>query len=244
MNYPQLILDWVMDTVFPIKCLKCSRFLTKSAGYICKKCILLIPLKSKFECIGCKKSTPLGETCFRCSSDSSIDNLLIISDYENALVVKIIKTLKYRLIQGVVNPLSRAIKRYIFWLSAKKKFNILAENPVIIPVPLFYRRQNWRGFHQALLLAKVIADVLNCELNSAILKRVKDVKPQADIKEREQRLENMKEVFKIIDNSQIKNKTILLVDDVCTTGATLNECARVLKAGGAKKVIGLVFSRG
>ena len=244
MNYPQLISNWFLDAIFPIRCLKCRKFLAKSTGYLCKKCIRTIPINKGFECLGCKRRVSLGKTCPTCRNNIHIDQLLIVSDYENDVIVKLIKTLKYRFIIEVMGPISYVIKKYIVWLSASKKFNLLAEKPVIIPVPLHPSRLNWRGFNQAELIACSIADILNCDICPDVIRRVRDKKPQAYIEGREQRLQNVKEIFKISDENKIKDETILLVDDVCTTGATLNECARVLKESGAKKVIGLVIARG
>ena len=243
-GYPQIISEWILDLIFPVRCISCSRFSVKKSGYFCKKCLGLISVNSKFECIGCKRRVILGKTCPSCQSSNQIDRLLVVSDYENASVVKIIKTLKYRFIREMAVPISLLIKKYIIWLGSKKKFNILAENPIIVPVPLHRRRLNWRGFNQADLIATSLSEVLNCDIQTSTLTREMMTKPQADIQKRETRLENIKEAFKLADMEEIKDRTILLVDDVCTTGATLNECAKVLKEHGALKVIGLVFARG
>ena len=77
-----------------------------------------------------------------------------------------------------------------------------------------------------------------------VLIRTSVSKPQAEIDKKDERLENMSNQFKVSNNEKIKGKTLLLIDDVCTTGATLNECARILKEAGAKKVIGFVIARG
>jgi len=168
----------------------------------------------------------------------------VVSDYENSSVIKIIKTFKYRFIKEMAIPISWLLKKYVFWLSAARKFNLLTESPIIIPVPLHYRRLNWRGFNQAELIAQSLSEILNCNFDASLIKRTKIIKPQAEIEEREQRINNVRDIFQIIDRDKVKNKTVLLIDDVCTTGATLNEGARILKESGAAKIIGLVFARG
>ena len=243
-NYPQLALNWALDVIFPSRCLKCGKFLAKSRGYICKKCMGLIPIKKGFECIGCKRAVVLGKTCIICRKNESIDQLLIISDYKNELVVKMLKALKYRFISEVAIPLSVILRKHLHWLSVRKNFNVLAEEPIILPVPLHRRRLNWRGFNQAEIITKELCSILACNFYTEVIERTKDTKTQADIEEKRKRLENIKTAFRVTDAEIIKNRVVILVDDICTSGATLNECARVLKEAGARKVIGLVFARG
>lgn len=190
-------------------------------------------------------SVPLGRTCLSCRKDNYLDQLLIASDYNHTTIVQLIKTLKYRFVEDIGTNLSFLIKKYVFWLSSQKNFSIIGDDPIIVPIPLHYRRLNWRGFNQAEILANSLADSLQRHTQNNLIKRVTTSKPQADIKEREERLKNATgNIFKIIDSTQIQHKTVIIVDDVCTTGATLNECARVLKESGAKKVIAFVIARG
>lgn len=155
-----------------------------------------------------------------------------------------IKAFKYRFVIDVVRPLSLLIKKYIFWLSNQKGFNIISENPLIIPLPLYYRRLNWRGFNQAEIIAQSLADILKIDFETGLLERTGS-RPQADIEIKEERIINAKGVYKKRGNlEKVKNRVVILVDDVCTTGATLNACARILKEAGAKKVIGFVVARG
>ena len=241
MNYPQ----YILDTIFPIKCLECGKLSSPKPEYLCKPCLRKIPIKKVFECIGCKSTVPLGKTCFKCRKNNHIDQLLAIYDYRDKSIIRAIKTLKYRFVADIAQNLAFSIRKYVSWLNSEKKFNIIDENPVIIPLPLYYRRLNWRGFNQAELIANSLAVSVQSDIKPNLLIRVAASKPQAEIEEREERLKNLrKDTFKIRGEDEIKNKTIVLVDDVCTTGATLNECARVLKEAGAVKVIGFVIARG
>jgi len=246
MNYPQRISNFILDTIFPIHCISCGRFSPQNRrDYLCKSCLQLIHIKKQFECIGCKKSSPLGKTCIDCRNEHwLVDNLLIVSDYKNPLLEKTIKVFKYRFVSDMADALNYLIKKYINWLVKEKKFNLAAENPIIIPVPLHPHRLNWRGFNQAKLIAQSLANCFQQNIYTDIMVRTKKSKAQADIKEKDQRLDNPKNKFKIINTQIIKNRNIILVDDVCTTGATLNECARLLKESGAKKITGFVIARG
>jgi len=240
MNYPQAIKNWLLDLIFPIRCLNCQNF----GQYLCPKCLNQIPLKQSFECIGCKQRVFLGQTCRFCLKENYLDRLLVAADYKNLLVEKTIKIFKFKFVAELSVPLSALMKKYIRQLQKKNKFNIFSENPILIPVPIHKRRENWRGFNQSKLLAKLLADIFQMEHAPDVLTRIKNTAPQADIKERAERMENIKSVFGCHNPAKISDRSILLIDDVCTTGATLNECAMVLKNNGAKSVIALVLARG
>ncbi len=239
-NYPQRVHNWFFDLIFPIRCIGCNKF----GDHVCRGCFKTIAIKKNFECVGCKKNTSFGKTCFLCAKTNFVDQLLVVADYKNHLVEKSLKFLKYKFIMDIERPLSVLAKKYLKWLALDKKFNVFEANPLLIPVPLHSRRLNWRGFNQSELLAKELADTFQMEIAGNVIERGGNVVPQADIKGREERLKNLNGIFKIINKEKIIGREILLVDDVCTTGATLNECAKVLKANGVSKVVALVIARG
>lgn len=244
MSYPQRIVSFILDTIFPIVCLGCGLFsTTNKKKYLCKSCLRLIPIKKDLECIGCRIKSPLGKTCAECRN-WSLDHLFVVSDYKNKVLEKTIKALKYRFVVDLTESIYHLVKRYIYFLVKEKHFNIIANDPVIIPVPLHYRRFNWRGFNQAEVIAKIIADITNLKTENTTLIRSSVSRPQAEVSTKSERLENMANQFSVYTNKEIEGKTLLLVDDICTTGATLNECAKILKETGAKKVIGFVIARG
>lgn len=240
MNYPQKSIIWFLDTIFPIRCIDCGDF----GDYVCRGCLGAIPIKKYFECVGCKRNTPFGQTCFLCAKTNFVDQLLIVADFRNPLVEKILKFFKYKFISDLERPLSVLMKKYLKWLTLDKKFNVFEGSPLLIPVPLHPRRLNWRGFNQSELLAKNIADTFQMEIADDVIERSGNAVPQADIKEKEERLRNLNGIFRIKNCDRVVGREILLIDDVCTTGATLNECAKVLKQNGASKIIALVVARG
>lgn len=115
-------------------------------------------------------------------------------------------------------------------------------NPLVMPVPLHPRRLRERGFNQSLLLARFVADALNAELDFLTLRRIRYTQPQTGLKSDERR-KNVRRAFDIADGRALKGRCVILIDDVATTGNTLNECARVLKRAGVEKVFGLVLAR-
>lgn len=243
-NYPQKILTSVLDTVFPKICLGCSKFTDKGDfDYICKKCFGGAELKNGFECVGCKRETRVGLTCAFCRKENPIDQLLIAADLSDHLVDKILKAYKYKFISGISKPLSVIAKKSIKKLLGKG-FDLFEDSPIFVPVPLHKRRLNERGFNQSWLIAKEIADSFHISSAENVLSKKHNFKHQVDTKSREERLNNVKDNFVLSDPVRINGRVVILFDDICTTGATLNECARVLKEGGAKRVIGFVIARG
>jgi len=113
----------------------------------------------------------------------------------------------------------------------------------VVPVPLHPVKLRERQFNQSEVLAAYLAKKLNKKIVKDRLKRIKYTMPQTELK-REQRLKNVNGAFRAKRDSNFEDKTILLVDDVLTTGATLNECAKALKDAGAKRVIAFALARG
>jgi competence protein ComFC len=116
----------------------------------------------------------------------------------------------------------------------------LKKSDVIAPVPLFWWKRLRRGYNQANLLAAVVGDECGIEIKH-MLRRVKNTRTQTQLNE-ESRRKNVSDAFEVneVNSGLIKDKIVLLIDDVLTTGATVNECARVLKEAGAKKVYSCV----
>jgi len=113
---------------------------------------------------------------------------------------------------------------------------------LILPVPLYKPKERERGFNQSALLGKYVAKEVNIPLNIDILTRVKNTKVMHSLNKKE-RIENVKEAFKVIDNGVVINKNILLIDDIFTTGSTVNICSKLLLSSGAKSVTVLTFAR-
>ncbi len=242
MDYSSRAADWLMDMVFPVRCIGCGAFTRRE--YLCRSCRTAIPRKNGQECIGCERPSPHGMTCARCAKDNAVDQLLVAADYKIPLIQNALKLMKYQFIADIAPNLSILLNRFIRSLTKHSAQDIFSDNPLVVPVPLHPRRLRWRGFNQSELLATSLAQHFLLRMDASVISRVRQTTPQADIQEREQRLDNVSDVFSCAHPENIKEQTVLLIDDVCTTGATLNECARVLKANGAKKVIALVVARG
>jgi len=224
------IRQWLLDIVFPKFCLNCR----KEGSYLCYDCQSLIEI-SGFH---------------RQYSSQNLDDLYFAADYRNPLVEKTIRSFKYEpFARELAETLSSLIITHFQLMDNKPDFFPLSAagkktaDFIIVPVPLHKKRLKWRGFNQAEELSKELAGFFGLPLFSNYLIRVKETLPQAALSQ-PARQENVKGVFLAGDKETIENKNILLVDDIFTTGATMEECAGLLKAAGAGKVIGLVAARG
>ena len=149
----------------------------------------------------------------------------------------IIKQLKYRKSSHIIQSLTPIINYTP---------DLLHNFDYLIPIPLHPKRQNDRGFNQSELLAHLFSQHLQTPINTQILIRTRATPPQADIHDRATRLNNLKHVFSLnpnINKNILKNKNILLIDDVSTTGATLVQATQVLKRAHTKTIWGLVLTR-
>lgn len=231
----------ILDTLFPINCFGCQ----KNDFWLCEECFQKIPLQRDQVCPACEREiTSSGFLCRACrtSRDLKLDALVSAVSYDNQNVKKMVYNLKYRFVGDLSCPLAR--------LEIKALLSHNTPLPsAIIPVPLHPRRLRWRGFNQSLLIAENISQNLAPPFKIPvldILERRKYNKPQMELENYQDRLENVRDLFRIksgADLDNIKGKIIYLVDDIATTGATLEECAKVIKQVGAKKVFAIVIAR-
>lgn len=117
-----------------------------------------------------------------------------------------------------------------------------SEYSLLLPVPLHVERLRERGFNQSLLLAKKLGKKYKLPVSFSLLKRCKSTLSQTGLNKNE-REKNIKGAFVVTDREKLAGKSIILIDDVYTTGATINECARLLLKAGAQEVAALTLSR-
>ncbi|MFH1232283.1 MAG: ComF family protein [Patescibacteria group bacterium] len=227
-----------LDLIFPKECLGCSR----EGMWLCQKCFSNIKLRSEHFCLACKQKTSFAQFCSSCALNYDLDGVLIASHYEQKIISKLIKSFKYYFIRELQQELGKILILFLNELFDKKEQKINFQECLIIPVPLSVYRKRWRGFNQAEILACLVAKNFNLELSIDKLIRTKHTKPQVKLNKK-QRENNIKGCFDWCSNN-LEGRQIILVDDVVTTGATLNECAKVLKLHGASKVWGLVVANG
>lgn len=148
--------------------------------------------------------------------------------------------LKYRDRPQLAEPLGVALAQ--FARASDISHDLLAAD-LVIAVPMSPRRQRVRGYNQAGKLARVVARELQIPLDLTSLRRVKSSRPQVGLK-REARQRNLAGAFALIPEADVTGKTIIVIDDVTTTNSTIDECAKALRAAGAKAVYGLTLAAG
>ena len=120
-------------------------------------------------------------------------------------------------------------------LKNKKFFSILKSYDTIIPVPISKKRRKERGYNQSELIAKEMAKNLGIEYNTDCLIKVKNIVEQSKLN-KEERQKNIQGVYELHKQNKLQNKKILLIDDIYTTGSTVNECCKILKQASPKQI--------
>ncbi|MDD3480884.1 MAG: ComF family protein [Patescibacteria group bacterium] len=217
----------IYDLLFPPYCISC----TQVGSFLCPKCSKEIVRLSVQYCPFCRKPIRNGQTCPDCKEGHHLTGCVAYGYYKNPILKEVIHNFKY---EGVTS-LSDILAPYLCGLVREEKIKF----DIVVAVPITIKRLNDRGYNQAEILARKVAQELK-ETYFEGLKKQKETKPQVGLKRRE-RISNLRGAF-LVEGS-VKAKRILLIDDVLTTGSTLDECARVLKKAGAKEVYGLVLAR-
>ena len=182
--------------------------------------------------------------CNKCKIQIQKNNLSKIEDYKNTSsyfdehiylfqysgeIRNMILNYKFREKSYIYNTFVELIKNNEKICAQIKKYDI------IMPVPISKKRLNTRGYNQSALIARKIAKTLNMCYEENILVKIKDNKPQSEMGQ-EKRKSNVKDVYTIKNKEKIYQKKILLIDDIFTTGNTVNECAKVLIGNFASNV--------
>lgn len=205
----------ILNFLFPASCLSCG----KRDEELCAECLASFPKAER-------------------ESEKWIFPLF---DYRHPQLKKAIWLLKYKGRKGLAGIFAKAL--YAPLLEELGDFAVMENffSPILIPVPLSNKRYRERGFNQAELIAeellKLLAENKTFRLETGVLIKPRDTEHQARIENRSDRLKNIIGSFAAKNIGRIKNKNIILIDDVTTTGATLSEAKKVLKNAGARKII-------
>lgn len=210
-----------LNLIFPNVCGFCNKIDRNS---LCTNCELMI---SKHE-LNCIKD-------YRQDKTKYFDYLFCSLRYENIVRDKIIS---YKF--GEKSYLYKTFSKII--INNKKIYRFIKLYDIIIPVPMHKNKEAVRGYNQSSLVAKEIAKNIRIEFRKDVLIKTRDTKVQSSLN-KAQREENVKNCFEIINKEIIKNKKIILIDDIYTTGNTVNECSKVLKLAGAKEILVITIAK-
>jgi competence protein ComFC len=228
----------LLNLLFPIECSGCG----KEDVWLCEDCLLKLKLGRNSDCFFCGKIDPPGVTCSACAANHHLDGVFVCGDYSDRIIGELVKKLKYSFARELGEVLAEISCRYLSRLAAEDKLGKLnLKKFIVTPIPLHRKRYNWRGFNQSEIIAENFACGLGLEYQN-LLSRTRHNTPQAKLDGIERR-KNMIGCFSTA-GQDLSGKKILLVDDVATTGSTLDEAARILKSAGAAKVWGMVIAKG
>lgn len=211
----------IAESLFPVMCCGCM----KDGYIICPDCEERIPIRS------------FNESWERLRYQQYVDRCSIVSWYEVEVLKQLIHMAKYHNSKDSLAVLGRLL--VLFWNKAGME-TILPKGSVIVPVPLHRRKQLSRGYNQSVVLARFLASELALLVDESLVVRKKYTKSQVGL-HAQKRHQNIANAFSVIRERVPQN--VLLIDDVVTTGATLDEIARVLKAAGVQQVFAIVLAK-
>ena len=226
---------------YPPHCVACGAALDENEDrYLCRACIARINFVKEPTCRKCGHE--LGphqpdRRCLNCRNVPLRFDKAIAAAHHSGIARDLVLALKFGGQMHVVYPISTMLSNRL------ADCDLLDRVQIVAPVPLHRARQRTRGFNQAELIAEDLAERCGLPFTPRILARVTDTPPQTHGMSLASRRQNVKGAFAVIKPKIIAGKTILLIDDVLTTGATTSECAGVLKRAGAKTVYVATITR-
>ena len=219
-----------LNLLFPQRCIECG----KEGALICSSCCAALPRIMPPLCPRCGRPQPSGILCSSCVSwQAEIDGIRSPFRFEG-LVRQAIHQLKYGNLRALAAPLARLLNDYLMTKPAPGE--------VLVPVPLHRKRLRERGYNQSSLLARELGKLADLPVVNNCLIRQQHALPQARTATVDERHKNVADAF-VTRDRRLQDKQVLLIDDVTTSGATLDACATTLKAAGATSVWGLTLSR-
>jgi ComF family protein len=217
----------LIGLIYPSKCLICNETQTSPLTHLlCENCLAEIA----------SQPLPGAETIAETCGGGKLDEVHAGWFYDTSMQI-IIHAFKYRRRPSLSRVLGNMLAQRL-----QNNLTPQISQAVLVPVPLHRRRGRHRGFNQSILLAQALAQAWNMTVLPRGLERTRFTKPQAKL-DAAARLQNVKDAFAFSSKSSLQGLTILLVDDVFTTGATMNACAAALKSAGAARVIGLALAK-
>lgn len=228
------LLERILELIYPNKCIYCNELIPIGGdSLVCEECSNNIKVADKPRCIMCDRPIKITAVCHICK-DMNIyfDKGFAVYNYEGK-VKNAILNFKYNNKKRNCKPFSDIMLKYFLENSDTMP-------DIIVPVPLYKKRYRKRGFNQSELLAIEISKGLGIETLN-VLDRIKETKPQSGLK-MAQRIKNLKGAFALNEKYEVKDKNILIIDDIFTTGATCNECAKVLRKNGAQTIMFLTIA--
>ncbi len=232
----------LLSLIFPLECRICKK--TLEAGnltYICPECFAKIRFIEEPYCYKCNKpfgshGTPWNRICQDCRiREHYFKRVHALGRYEGVLREAIL-LLKYERVKTLIPVLGELLLKYCQENLEMSNFDLL------LPVPLFRSKKKEREFNQAEAFARIIGKHFSLPVSNGNLLRIRNTRGMSNLNPEERR-RNVRDAFLVSKKEEIENKKILLIDDICTTAATVDECSKVLLTAGAKEITVLTLAR-
>lgn len=211
----------LLNLVYPKRCFWCMKKINENISYTCEKCSNILKYR-------------LNESLDVSIYDRHFERLITCFLYKDDIRKKVLE-FKF------------SNKPFLGKIFAKSMVDILIEKKItadlIIPVPMHYTKYYERGYNQSEILAKYISKELGIKYNTRVLKKIKKTRVQSTLNAIDRR-NNVMNTYAVKRKNKIYGKIILLIDDIYTTGATVNECSKVLKENDVGKIIVVTIARG
>ncbi len=214
----------ILNLLFPPVCGICGK---RNTNWLCQTCEEKIKRLEKFYYIYSNKNPQNAHIYF--------DKILYVFEYQS-LIRKVILRYKFQDQSYLYHLFSKII------LSHKKCCEILSFYDIIIPVPMYQKKKKQRGYNQTELVATEVAKTLKIPIYLDCITKIKHTKTQSTLSKKE-RKQNIKNAFSVNTMYNLNHKRLILFDDIYTTGATVNEIARILKENGVQEVLVFVIAK-
>lgn len=218
-SYLKFIKNFLLEMISPTLCLRCNQ----KNEILCNNCVLKVKLAER----------------------ETDKNIVAVFDYRDLVMKKAIWELKYHHKHYLGEKLGQLLYEFLIEDITDIKTYVSGRSIYVIPVPISNKKTKLRGYNQALAIAKGFCDSAEVGVfelkNNIVIKKV-ETTPQAKITNRKRRLENVRGVFEVKNKENVKGRTIIIIDDVTTTGGTINEMMKILKKAGAKRVVGFAVA--
>lgn len=218
-----------INWLYPPVCCNCG----KIGFLLCNDCFVNIERQNKESCPICGEPNSKGTVCLRCKQHLPNYSMMRSFGYYSGPLRAAVVSLKYQRNLGLGEFFSIPLSQIVIHQNWKID--------IVTAIPLNKRRNRERGYNQAEILAKPLAHHLNLPFSNRLVLRKKQTVSQVGLGLKE-RLVNMQDAFEA-NQRNVSGKTVLIVDDVATTGATMDACSKALKAVGCKEVFGLTLAK-
>ncbi|MFH1422040.1 MAG: ComF family protein [Planctomycetota bacterium] len=236
----QTCLNTALDIIYPRNCVSCRRTMpSEEKGFLCSDCYSRLRLIENY-CEKCaaevNQFANVSKGCQLCRYERFAFSGAVAAVRYDGIARNILHSFKFGKEKVAGIPLSNLL------IDALRGASFISKISLIVSVPLSKKHFHERGFNQAEFLAHRVAKAFELPASYSNLIRIKETPPQAQLQPEKRRV-NVKSAFAVKRPAEFSNKTILIIDDVMTTGSTISECASTLKKAGASRIYAAVVER-